>query len=66
MLSLAALLSRGALLPFSDDEESYEPVNFGQADAADFLRFVRTERKEQYGSTAASRRQHGHGQVQRL
>lgn len=38
MLSLAALLSRGALLPFSDDEESYEPVNFGQADAADFLR----------------------------
>ena len=23
MLSLAALLSRGALLPFSDDEESY-------------------------------------------
>ena len=26
MLSLAALLSRGALLPFSDDEESYEPM----------------------------------------
>ena len=46
MLSLAALLSRGALLPFSDDEESYEPVNLGQADAADFLRFVHTERKK--------------------
>ena len=26
MLSLAALLSKGAPLPFSDDEESYEPV----------------------------------------
>ena len=26
MLSLAALLSEGAPLPFSDDEESYEPV----------------------------------------
>ena len=26
MLSLAALLSNGAPLPFSDDEESYEPV----------------------------------------
>ena len=26
MLSLAALLSEGAPLPFSDDEENYEPV----------------------------------------
>ena len=26
MLSLAALLSEGAPLPFSDDEESYKPV----------------------------------------
>ena len=26
MLSLAALLSKGAPLPFSDDEERYEPV----------------------------------------
>lgn len=32
MLCLAALLSNGAPLPFSDDEESYEPVTINLSD----------------------------------